>query len=300
MSQPSEPTESAAKPFIIALTVAAAVAAGYTYYHYVLSPQEKSETTTAQSISIEQTPVIPAKPQTEISIIFDEPEHTIESPSTNTEPEIQTAPVDLLPTLDNSDSVAHSQIEELLSSSFASGLDSSLVMSDEFIRKLVLTIDNLSRGEISNKYPAARIRVEPFDQSVTALKPHQDPPRYTMGQDIFKRYDRAVNIFSAVDKAALASLYQWIQPLLQQSYDELGNAKMSFDTVAIKAIDQLLSAPNIEGDIELKRPSVMFQYADPALEKSSASDKLMFRLGPDNRSKFKAALRELKAELNRL
>lgn len=299
MSQPSEPTESAPKPFIIALTVAAAVAAGYTYYHYVLSPQEKSEVETAQSISTEQTPVFPAKPQTEISIIFDEPEHTIESPLADTEPEI-TAPVNPLPTLDNSDSVAHSRIEKLLSPSFSSGLDSSLVLSDEFIRKLVLTIDNLSRGEISNKYPAARIRVEPFDQSVTALKPHQNPPRYTMGQGTFKRYDRAVNIFSAVDKAALAWFYQWVQPLLQQSYDELGNTEMSFDTVAIKAIDQLLSAPNIEGEIELKRTSVMFQYTDPALENSSASDKLMFRLGAGNRAKFKTALRELKAELKRL
>lgn len=302
MSQPSNSTDSAAKPFIIALTVAAAIAAGYTYYHYILSPQStfppQEKTETIQPISIEQTPVIPAKPQTDINTIFDESDKAIAPPKNQAEPKIETTPTEQLPALDNSDSMAHQRIQELLKANFSSDLNALLSFNDEFIRKLVLTIDNLSRGEISNKYPAANIRVSRFEQSIKLLKPQQDPISYTMGQETFERYNLAVDVFSSIDKAALATLYTWAKPLLQQSYDELGNAEVSFDRVAIKAIDQLLSAPNIDGDIELKRPSVMFQYADPALEQRPASDKLMFRLGPDNRRKFKAALRELKAELS--
>ena len=119
-----------------------------------------------------------------------------------------------------------------------------------------------------------------------------------MGEATFSRYNQAIAVFSAIDKVALAKFYRWSQPLWQQAYNELGNAEVSFNKVTITALDRLLSAPDIEGDIVLTRPSVMFKYADPDLEKRSDSDKLMLRLGSDNRRILKAALREFKKELN--
>lgn len=299
-NNPAESSKPAAKPFIIAATVALAIAAGSAYYHYVLSPTEKPTATAETIVNPPQKPALSSKPETDAKQVFDEPEDTLDKPATPPIAQIETAAADPLPELDNSDSVAHNRIENLLPSSFSANLGSLLTFNSEFIRKLVLSVDNLSRGEISNKYPAAHIRVTPFDQSVSAVQPLQDPARYTMTAETFARYDLAVDMFAGIDKASLAALYQWAKPILQEAYDELGNAEPSFDKVAIKAIDQLLSAPNIEGEIELIRPSVMFKYADPALEQSSASDKMMYRLGAENRRKFKAALRDFKTELARL
>jgi hypothetical protein len=281
-----------AKPVVIAITVALAATASYLYYQQFMADNQ-----VLTEVAIKPTIVEPAKPADatraiSIDDIFDDSDET----PTNSQLSVTATP-EPLPPLDNSDSNIQAKLEMLLADEVFRE-KSSLMFNNELMRKMVLGIDNLGRGEISHKYPPATINIESFERFVTAAPPQQDAPRYLMGEATFSRYNQAIAVFSAIDKAALAKFYRWSQPLWQQAYNELGNAEVAFNKVTITALDRLLSAPDIEGDIVLTRPSVMFKYADPNLEKLSDSDKLMLRLGPDNRRILKAALRDFKKELN--
>jgi hypothetical protein len=280
------------KPIVIAIVLGLAATASYFYYQqFIADNQPLAEVATKPTV---MKPVKPPAATRVISIddIFDDSDETLANSQLSV-----TATPEPLPPLDNSDSNIQAKLETLLADEVF--LDkSALMLNNELIRKMVLGIDNLGRGEISYKYPPATISIESFERFVSAAPPQQDAPRYFMGEATFSRYNQAIAVFSAIDKVALAKFYRWSQPLWQQAYNELGNAEVSFNKVTITALDRLLSAPDIEGDIVLTRPSVMFKYADPDLEKRSDSDKLMLRLGSDNRRILKAALREFKKELN--
>ncbi|MGI9288447.1 MAG: DUF3014 domain-containing protein, partial [Pseudomonadales bacterium] len=51
-------------------------------------------------------------------------------------------------------------------------------------------------------------------------------------------------------------------------------------------------------DIELVRPSVYYKFADKELEKLKPTQKLLLRMGPDNRAAIKEKLEAFKEKLN--
>jgi hypothetical protein len=85
--------------------------------------------------------------------------------------------------------------------------------------------------------------------------------------------------------------------LFQQAYEELGYPGAYFNDRLVHAIDHLLATPEIAGDLALKQPRVLYEFADPQLEMLSAGQKAMLRIGPDNARRVKAKLRALRAEI---
>jgi hypothetical protein len=65
-------------------------------------------------------------------------------------------------------------------------------------------------------------------------------------------------------------------------------------------MDHLLTAPEIKEPINLIRPKVFYQFADPQLEALSAGQKILVRIGVDNTQRVKSKLRELRAILTTL
>jgi hypothetical protein len=53
----------------------------------------------------------------------------------------------------------------------------------------------------------------------------------------------------------------------------------------------------VHGPVELVRPKVMYQFANPELEELSAGQKVLIRIGPQNAAAIKAKLHELRREL---
>jgi hypothetical protein len=49
--------------------------------------------------------------------------------------------------------------------------------------------------------------------------------------------------------------------------------------------------------LELARPKVLYEFADPQLEGRSAGQKVMMRMGSQNAARVKAKLREIRREL---
>jgi len=65
----------------------------------------------------------------------------------------------------------------------------------------------------------------------------------------------------------------------------------------IPIIDHLLATPDISEPIQLVQPKVLYQFADPELEKCSWGQKTLIRMGPANAAAVKTKLREIRASI---
>jgi len=96
---------------------------------------------------------------------------------------------------------------------------------------------------------------------------------------------------------ALVQRYIEAYPLFQQAYAELGFPNRNFNDRLVEAIDNLLAAPELAAPPELVQPTVLYEFADEDLQKRSAGQKVMMRMGADNARRVKAKLREIRREL---
>ncbi|NIP15742.1 MAG: DUF3014 domain-containing protein [Pseudomonadales bacterium] len=95
-----------------------------------------------------------------------------------------------------------------------------------------------------------------------------------------------------MDPETAAELLILIEPLLTVAMRELGSdASVSGQIDA--AIAEVMAVPEIDGQVELVRPKVLYEYADPALEALSPLQKQVLRLGPDNVARLKRYLDEV-------
>lgn len=191
-----------------------------------------------------------------------------------------------LPELDESDSRAR----EVLAEAAAPGLVEEHLVDEQVIRKLVATVDNLAGGNVWIKMRA----VPPVGGPFLAGGSEEAP---VLGPRNFARYDPVFRMVEQVDTAALAAAYRRHYPLLQRAYEELGYPGRQFHNRALEIIAHLLATPDIEGPIPLERPHVLYRYADPELESLSSGQKIMLRIGPENRAIANEKLIELRAAL---
>ena len=249
------------------------------------------------------TTVILPTPAAEIEVIEPRPVPTRITPSTpaaaasvevepmvvdvvEVEAPVAEAAVDL-PRLNDSDSFLVEKISELPS---GTSLLSYLV-DEQLVRRAVVLVENISRGQ----YPQTAL---PYKPIVEEMQVSSDDGRlFTMEAASYTRFDAAVAAFVALDTEQTVGLYRLLSPLLQQAYAEIGFRDAEFEQALIKAIDAVLSAPEIEGPFQLVKPSVMYLYADTRLEELANMNKQLIRLGPENSARRKAKLREFKQAL---
>ena len=58
-----------------------------------------------------------------------------------------------------------------------------------------------------------------------------------------------------------------------------------------------MSLPEIKGPKELQRPWVSYEYADPAQEALTSGQKILLRMGPDDRRALKAKLADFRRRI---
>jgi hypothetical protein len=190
------------------------------------------------------------------------------------------------PSLEQSDA----ELQKVLPAAIGASAVRNYLEPDSIIRRMVVTIDNIPRQKIPvGRRPVRRVGGQ-FRADGDELHATLDPASYA-------RYQPYVTVVHDLDVAALMKIYVRFYPLLQRAYEDLGYPKGYFNDRLVEAIDVLLAAPQIAGPIDLVRPNVMYEYADPAIEALPAGQKLMIRLGPDNATVVKAKLTELRAAL---
>ena len=81
--------------------------------------------------------------------------------------------------------------------------------------------------------------------------------------------------------------FHTLRPFYEGAYEQLGLDAGGFDNAVIRTLDVILATPEIDEPIELERKSVLYVYADPALEDLSPVQKLLLRMGPENIRRIK-------------
>jgi len=161
------------------------------------------------------------------------------------------------------------------------------ITTEEAIRKFVVVIDNLAQGKIAKKYLPIPKPEHKFKHTEDGIKVYLDPAG-------FERYTPYISLFESVDNEMASALYQRYSPLMEQAFDELGYPNRNFHDTLMQAFDVLLNAPIMEEEIELVRPSVLYKFAYPTLEKSPAAHKQLIRMGPDNTRRLQGKVQQLK------
>lgn len=198
-------------------------------------------------------------------------------------PAAPTASQTPLPALSDSDVAVGSAVSEAA----GAGVTQFLV-PDALIRHLVVTIDNLPR-------PKVAVEKRPTVPVGGTLLADGDELHATLDADNFKRYGPMVDALRQADMGRVAAVYFHFYPLFQQAYQDLGYPNGYFNDRLVKVIDSLLATPQLTEPIELVRPNVMYQFADPTLESRPAGQKMLLRMGPDNAAVVRAKLTELRA-----
>ena len=192
-----------------------------------------------------------------------------------------------LPPLANSDRDVQASLDGL----FGGSIDAFLIPQN-LIRRFVVTVDNLPRKKV-----ALQLRPLKPVQGELVTSSDSEGRELTLSAENHARYTPVVNLLRNVEAAQLASLYRRYYPLLQEAYADLGYPDGYFNDRLVEVIDHLLATPEIDGPIHLTRPSVYYQFADPALEERSEGQKLLLRMGSGNAALIKDKLRELREEV---
>ncbi|HEV7135842.1 MAG TPA: DUF3014 domain-containing protein [Steroidobacteraceae bacterium] len=246
------------------IVIAAAIALGVYYRYYSPTPAPPAQHPAA-------APQPAAAPAPAI-------QHPIPSAA-----EQQQAP---LPPLDQSDPVVRDSLIGLLGKPAVA----KFLVPHQVIRDVVVTVDNLPRKKVAAELRP--LQPTPGDTAVdtqggsTALSPQN-----------YARYTALMDVVRSTDPKALAAIYLRLYPLFQQAYENLGYPGKYFNDRMVQAIDSLLATPDVQGPIELVRPKVFYQFADPRLEALPAGQKLLIRMGPQNASLIKSKLQEFRTAI---
>ncbi|MFU8783976.1 DUF3014 domain-containing protein [Aliidiomarina sp.] len=201
-------------------------------------------------------------------------------PEVAPEPEVVEEP---LPELDAASTVLLAELSE-------KEINTRPVIAENMFRKLVVFVDNVSRGDVVREAaivegPQSRFLVQEIDGQL-----YIDERSYT-------RYNDIVSWFYQMDTDVLVGQYYRFQPLFEEAFGEFKEPGANFHDQVLDAIAILLDTPEPRGLLAVDDSQVMYTYTDPALEGLLPAQKQMLRLGPDNRALVKTKLREIRQRL---
>lgn len=258
-----------------ALLIVLAGAGGYYWWQQrQLAPVAQAPAAVAAPVAVASTPAVAAASQPSIA-------HPIDLPQ-------DAAP----PTLAQQDKL----ITQALSKLLGSKPGAAVVIRDDFVRRAVVTIDNLGRTHAAPRLwpvepPAGKFSVQRLgEQDVIAIANSA-------------RYNAFVTLASSINVARAAALYKQHYPVFQTAYQELGYPQAYFNDRFVAVIDQLLATPESpqplpvklvevkgEGALASTQPWTRYEFVDPQLEALPAGSKMLLRMGSDNAQRLKAQL----------
>lgn len=159
------------------------------------------------------------------------------------------------------------------------------LLPPEQLRKWVALVNLVAEG----KFP---VKDRPLSYELQAFRARKEDNRFWLEPLSFQRKDALVSALTAISPQRAADYFHAWEPLLQNAHDELGNGGQFRDRLKL-AIARVNAVQPLQGETELKVSIVSYLYKDEALEKASALEKLLWRLGPDNSRRLQDYLRTL-------
>ncbi len=199
-----------------------------------------------------------------------------------------------LPPIERSDSFVRERLVELLGEKAVK----TFIEIEGFVRRVVATVDNLSR-------PLAPPRMWPIRPTPGRFSVETAEGAKVIAAKNAARYAPFVAFVESVDTARAVTLYRQLYPLFQGAYESLGYPGKYFNDRLVAVIDLLLATPEPSGPLEVElpvfegpvkpvRPWVLYRFSDPALEHLSSGQKILLRVGPKNERRLKAKLAEIR------
>jgi hypothetical protein len=201
-----------------------------------------------------------------------------------------------LPAVDQSDAYVGRVLRDLVGHKAVA----SFLNLDGFARRFVATVNNLASESASpERWP---VRETPGRFEADARDDH-----FVISPKNAARYAPFVSFVEAVDSKKAVASYVAMYPLLQRAYEDLGEPVPYFNDRVVAVIDNLLAAPDVS-EVRVKHINAdgaapaggagrLYVYEDPALERASAGQKILMRVGQDNAKRLKAKLTEIRALL---
>jgi hypothetical protein len=163
--------------------------------------------------------------------------------------------------------------------------------AEDLIRRFTSAISNIAEGGS----PRASLS---FMAPQGAFQVIERDGHTFIAPESFARYDTVTRVLTSLDTRATARTYQALKPLIDEAYQEISRPGQRFDQTLARAIQTMLDTPVPEGDIEVvDTPGVHYAYAAPELERLSAAQKHLLRMGPANARALQAKLRDLHSAL---
>src|SRR5271170_2802326 len=150
-----------------------------------------------------------------------------------------------LPALDQSDASLTGALADLM----GAGAVSQYLLTDNLVRRIVVTVDNLPRPKLAVEQRPVRPTAAPFLAD-------GDDQHATVAAANAARYTAVMHVLGAVDVRQLAGVYLRYYPLFQRAYQDLGYPNGYFNDRLVKVIDDLLATPDPPEPIALVRPKV--------------------------------------------
>lgn len=191
----------------------------------------------------------------------------------------------------------------MLSGLIGSKAAAGFLQTADFPRRVVATVDNLGR---SHAPPSSW----PVNPTAGRFLIDERDGRTVINSGNAERYVPLVRLIEAVDIKQLAKIYTMAYPMLQQAYEDIGYPNRYFNDRFVEVIDQLLATPEapeplavhlteVKGPLVSTRPWVRYEFLDSSFEQLSSGQKIMLRIGADNRRRLKTRLVEWRRELTR-
>lgn len=277
MNRPRKPSGSN-PTLIIGALAAVAIIVGIIYQSQSTLNEDLELTPIPEQVV---EPVIQA-PATPEAVIPSAPE-----PELQPEPPLVSKPPEL-PGLDDSDDFIR---ERLLLINDKQEF-SRWVTTDDLIRRTASYLDGLSNGVILSK-------VFPLTPPEGKFATHKSDGSTWLNAGNYERYGSTISAITSLDMASMAKMFHFTRPLLESAFSEMGYNPRQMDGIILQAIDVILATPIIVEPIKLSRESVVYKFADPALEALLPMQKQLLRTGPENTKRLqKQALALQQALLN--
>lgn len=172
----------------------------------------------------------------------------------------------------------------------ASTLLGTLASSQHPLELTAALVDALGRGIILRK-------MLPSDPLKQAFSVEQQGDKLFMSTDSYRRYDSFTDAIAGLNIGVMVETFHTLRPLYKEAFEQLGLDPNDFDNAVIRTLDMILATPEIVEPIAVQTKSVVYVYADPALEGLPAVQKQLLRMGPDNTRRIKQKAQSLREGL---
>ncbi|KAF7599761.1 MAG: hypothetical protein CGU28_01600 [Candidatus Dactylopiibacterium carminicum] len=184
------------------------------------------------------------------------------------------------------------ELADILGGQFGMEVFARLFFSDKLILRIVATVDNLPRPEA----PVSMFPLRPVAGSFR-VAPHGEDK--VIAPENAVRYAQHMALLQALPPATAARIYIQFYPRFQQAYRELGYPKAYFNDRLVETLDNLLATPEAMPPLSVQQPKVFYEFTDPVLRATSAGQKILLRMGPENAAQAKQWLREFRQHVAR-